>query len=100
MTKQFLPPLKEITDPNNPPEGVKHLITIADSLNYPNDFESFLPKGTNSLSSLIEISKEKTNLTLNQLGNLMHCCQFYLGSLINLSFSQKCLTKVDYPMEK
>lgn len=45
MTKQFFPPLKEITDPNNPSEGVKHLITIADSLNYPNDFESFFTQG-------------------------------------------------------
>ncbi|HCV01535.1 hypothetical protein L1264_12610 [Pseudoalteromonas sp. APAL1] len=41
MTKQFFPSLKEIKDPENPPKGIKHLITIEDSLNYPGRYHSF-----------------------------------------------------------
>jgi hypothetical protein len=41
MTKKFFPPLKEIVDPNNPPEGVKYLIMTEDLLNYPGRFKYF-----------------------------------------------------------
>ena len=41
MTKQFLPQLKEIKDPEIPPKGIKYLTTIEDSLNYPGRYHSF-----------------------------------------------------------
>ncbi|MDI4670736.1 hypothetical protein MKZ42_18610 [Pseudoalteromonas shioyasakiensis] len=41
MTKQFLPPLIEIKDPEVPPKDIRLLVRIEDELNYPGDFESF-----------------------------------------------------------
>ena len=41
MTKQFLPQLKEIKDPEIPPKGIKYLTTIEDSLNYSGRYHSF-----------------------------------------------------------
>jgi hypothetical protein len=41
MTKNYLPPLIEITDPDNPPKGIRLLARIEDKLNYKGDFFSF-----------------------------------------------------------
>lgn len=41
MSQVFLPSVKAITDPDNPPEGVKLIAKVEDSLNYPGRFYSF-----------------------------------------------------------
>jgi hypothetical protein len=41
MTKNYLPPLIEITDPDNPPQGVRFLTKTNDQLNYDDEFLSF-----------------------------------------------------------
>lgn len=41
MTKQYLPPLIEITNPDIPPTGIKLIARTNDKLNYPKRFYSF-----------------------------------------------------------
>ncbi|MBU2968394.1 hypothetical protein KO527_03365 [Pseudoalteromonas sp. C2R02] len=45
MTEIYLQPLIEITNPDSPPQGVKQLARINDSLNYPKRFYSFYRQG-------------------------------------------------------
>jgi len=45
MTNQYLSPLREITEPNNPPSGIIKLAEINDTLNYPKRWCSFYRQG-------------------------------------------------------
>lgn len=45
MTKQYLPPLSEITEPDNPDHGIQLIARINDVLNYPNRSYSFYKQG-------------------------------------------------------